>query len=238
MVIAAEGVPAVKVGQRMMRLPDESQHSQIGDDSYSGRISRHLAEALRLRRSALVREPSATGSIEVFVEYLPPPLRLVVFGAGPDALPLVRQAKALGWHVSVVDGRPHHARAERFPLADAVLVAPPREAPAAAGVSERSAVVVMTHSYEQDKSLLRELLRSPPDYIGQLGPRSRTERMLAELAAEGAVPLEPAALHYPIGLDIGGETPEEIALAIVAQIKAVLAGRPGGTAGPAPRRHP
>jgi xanthine/CO dehydrogenase XdhC/CoxF family maturation factor len=86
----------------------------------------------------------------------------------------------------------------------------------------------MTHSYEQDKSLLRELLRSPPDYIGQLGPRSRTERMLAELAAEGAVPLEPAALHYPIGLDIGGETPEEIALAIVAQIKAVLAGRPGG----------
>jgi len=110
--------------------------------------------------------------------------------AGPDAVPLVRIAKEVGWHVTVVDGRSHYA-AGALPLADALIVAEPTEAPGAAGVTPRSAVVVMTHSYEQDKSLLRALLRSPPAYVGQLGPRSRTERILASWRRRPANRLRP-----------------------------------------------
>jgi xanthine/CO dehydrogenase XdhC/CoxF family maturation factor len=227
-VIGAQGMTAVAVGQRLVRFPDESQSSDIGDPVLAGGISGDLSAALAQRRSGLVRRDVAGGSAEVFVECLAAPQRLVVFGAGPDALPLVALAKELGWHVTVADGRSHYARRDRFTLADAVVAIEPRQAIAAAAVDARCAVVVMTHSYDQDKALLGELLRDPPAYVGQLGPRNRTERILAELAQEGCSPLSTAALHYPVGLDIGGETPEEIALAIVAQIRAVLAGRPGG----------
>ena len=227
-VIGAPQAPGVSIGQRLVIFPDGREWTDVSDGRLAAALARDLAEVLRLGRSALVTHEVGAGRVEVFLEHVPPPLRLVVFGAGPDALPLVRIAKEMGWHVSVVDGRSHYARRERFPLADAVIVAEPRDAPAAAGVGPRSAVVVMTHSYEQDKMLLGELLRSPPAYVGQLGPRSRTERMLGELAEAGGEPLDAAALHYPIGLDIGADNPEEIAVAVLAEIKAALAGRTGG----------
>ena len=160
--------------------------------------------------------------MEVFIEYLAPPQRLVIFGAGHDVQPLVRLAAELGWPITVADERPHYARPERFPLADAVLAVDAAEALAAAGVDGESAVVVMTHSYDQDRRLLAQLLRRPPRYLGQLGPRSRTERILAELRDAA-----PEALHYPMGLDIGGGEPAQVALSIMAEIQAVLAGRDG-----------
>lgn len=227
-VIGTRQAAGVSVGQRLLIFPDGREWTDVGDGNLCAALARELAEVLRLGRSSVATHEVGEGRVDVFLEHVAPPLRLVVFGAGPDALPLVRVAKEMGWHVSVADGRSHYARRERFPLADAVIVAEPRDAPGAAGVGPRSAVVVMTHSYEQDKLLLGELLRSPPAYLGQLGPRSRTERMLAELAAEGGEPLRAAALHYPIGLDIGADNPEEIAVAVLAEIKAALAGRSGG----------
>ena len=227
-VIASHLAPGAGVGQRLLIFPNGREWADVADDDLASSLARDLVEVLHLGRSSLVTHDVGAGRVDVFLEYVPPPLRLVVFGAGPDAVPLVRIAKEVGWHVTVVDGRSHYARRERFPLADALIVAEPTEAPGAAGVTPRSAVVVMTHSYEQDKNLLRALLRSPPAYVGQLGPRSRTERILGELAEEAGEPLEATALHYPIGLDIGGDNPEEIAVAILAEIKSVLAGRTGG----------
>jgi len=227
-VIAAPPGSGASVGQRLAIFPDGTEWTDVGEATLAANLARDLVEALRQGRSSLATYESADGRVEVFLEHVPPPLRLAVFGAGPDALPLVRMAKELGWHVSVVDGRSHYARRDRFPLADAVIVAEPREAPAAAGVGPRSAAVVMTHSYEQDKALLGELLRSAPAYVGQLGPRARTERMLAELAEAGGAPLDATALHYPIGLDIGANNPEEIAIAILAEIQAAFSGRSGG----------
>jgi xanthine dehydrogenase accessory factor len=169
--------------------------------------------------------------ILAFVEVLDPPLRLVVCGAGHDAIPLVRAASVLGWNVSVVDDRPALLNRDRFPEAKAfVAVEEPAEAAKAAGVDERTFVVVMTHNFLRDKAYIRSLLGSPAAYVGMLGPAARSERLLMELRDEGVEVGDEARgrIHGPAGLDLGGEGPEEIAQAILAEIVAVKRRRAGG----------
>ena len=182
-----------------------------------------LREAVRLGRSTSKRYETGFGYVDVFLEVLQPRVRLVIFGADHDALPVVELAKNLGWHATVVDTRARAASVERFQAADAVLLIRPEETLARINLSERTMVVVMTHNYLHDLELLRQLLPLPLRYLGCLGPRPRTERLLLECAPDVAM----ANLHAPIGLDIGAETREEIALSIVSEIKAVLSQRTG-----------
>lgn len=151
---------------------------------------------------------------------------LVVCGAGDDAQPLVRLGKETGWHVTVVDTRPAYANVGRFPTADRVLVAPVPELIDRIALDGRTFVVVMTHRYVDDREFLRALLPRDFPYLGQLGPRVRTERLLAELALPE--PLR-AKLHAPVGLDLGGNEPETVALAILAEMQARLNDRPPGS---------
>ncbi len=239
-VIATSGC-GVRVGERLLLGPDGGRAGALGAGgegseggeagevgAFAARVAQDLAAVLREGCGACRRYAVGAGWAEVFLELLPPPLRLVVFGAGHDAVPVVRFAKALGWHVTVADGRAHYARRERFPEADAVLVSEADDPLRGCGVSADAAVVLMTHSLEQDRVLLGRLLRAPPRYLGQLGPRARTERLLAALAeAEPALRKRAELVHAPIGLDIGAENPEEIALAIVGEIRAAFAGRSG-----------
>ena len=164
---------------------------------------------------------SRSGGLEhegaLLTESLLPPPALVVFGAGHDAVPLVRIAKEVGWHVTVVDGRSAYARADRFPDADAVLVSPPSRP---IEIEEGASVVLMTHSFNHDAAILRWLPRA--GYVGILGPIHRTHRLLREQGLDGE------GLYAPVGLDLGAEGPDEIALAIVAEIQAVRRGRVGG----------
>jgi len=153
----------------------------------------------------------------ILVEELTPPPALVLFGAGHDAVPLVRIAGDLGWSVTVVDGRAAYAQAGRFPGAR-VVVAPPSKA---VEIEDGAAVVLMTHSFNHDADILRWLPKDLP-YVGVLGPIHRTHRLLDELGIDGG------HLHAPVGLNLGAEGPDEIALAIVAEILAVRKGRPGG----------
>lgn len=159
-----------------------------------------------------------------FVEYVAPPPSLMVFGAGDDAQPLVEMAATLGWYVTVADGRSNLARAERFPGAARVVGVEAALAEAGAG----DAAVLMTHSYEQDRVILRGLLGRKLRYLGVLGPRARTERLVESLARELGIPVEAAMgrLHSPVGLDLGGHAPATIALSIAAELQAVFAGRP------------
>ena len=163
----------------------------------------------------------------VFLQTVPPPTALVIFGAGDDVRPLVRFARELGWHVTVADPRPAFATPERFPEADAVVVARPEDAPARVPLGTDTLAVIMTHHYRHDLPLLRALLPRPRAYLGLLGPRKRAERILSDLAAQGFVasPEMRARLHAPVGLDLGADDPEEVALAILAEMKAVLSGR-------------
>lgn len=160
---------------------------------------------------------------DVFIEELMPPMRLLIFGAGDDAVPLTQLGNFLGWRIVVLDGRAHYARDEKFPLADEVVV---RTAGSPAPhIDEWTVAVVMTHSYTQDLDVLRSLIGQSLQYLGVLGPRKRTEQLLADLSisAEAA----PEMLHMPMGLDLGGDGPEQVALAVVAEIQSVLSGRTG-----------
>jgi xanthine/CO dehydrogenase XdhC/CoxF family maturation factor len=216
-VIASDGPLAV--GARRMRDGAGWAWPALNEQVRQG-----LADVLRQGKSALRRYRGEWGEVEVFLEYLAPPRRLVVFGAGHDVQPLVRMASLLGWTVTVVDGRSHFARAERFPEAERVVCAHPRE-PLPPGVHlDGAAVAIMTHSLTQDFHWLQAALGSGAAYIGQLGPRDRTERLLADMGALPALD----RLHYPMGLDLGGDTPESVAMAILAEITAVFNGRQGG----------
>lgn len=156
----------------------------------------------------------------VFTERVAPPPSLAVFGAGDDARPLVRLAKEVGWHVAVVDSRPAYASRERFPEADRVV-------PEMAALEPGAFAVLMTHRYTEDVRLLRFLLSEPAAYVGVLGPRKRTERILAELRQGGFSPPAEAMgrLYAPVGLDLGSTTPESIALSILSEIQGRLGQR-------------
>jgi len=172
--------------------------------------------------AADLEDPASAGTIIAAAKGLPP-LRLLVCGAGHDAIPLVRQASELGWHVVVVDVRKALLTAERFPGAAEFTSPDPAVAAEALAPDERTAVILMNHNYLRDIAYLRSFLQTPLDYLGVLGPRGRTEQMLAEIGAPEAI----ARLHAPAGLDIGADGPEEVAHAIIAEILAVTRRREG-----------
>ena len=202
-----------------------------GNHLWSSTSSSSSPELIDIARRQLLAGRSAslplTGGIEIFVEYLPPPPALTLFGGGDDAQPLVRLASELGWLVTVIDSRPAYATAARFPEAHAVHICPPAKAVANAILDARSLVVVMTHRYLDDTPILRDLLPRPLAYLGMLGPKKRAEKIFADLARDGLAITSDmrARLHGPVGLDLGGGTPEEVALAILAEIQAVRSGR-------------
>lgn len=171
------------------------------------------------------------GKAALLIEPLLPPIALYLFGAGYDAVPLAQLAGELGWRVTVADHRPSYARAERFPWARQVLLAQPGHLPEDLQFDNRSCAVIMSHNYLQDQALLRDLLGAPLAYLGVLGPHQRTQRLLADLLKEEIAPSDEqtARLFSPVGLDIGAETAEEIALSILGEIQAALTSRQGGS---------
>lgn len=174
--------------------------------------------------------PPGTDPQTVFHDQVPAPTRLVVLGAGDDAQPVVALAVQLGWHVTVADSRSAFATVARFPAARAIIVAPAAETAMRVPLGPATHAVIMTHRYREDAALLRALLPLPLAYLGLLGPRHRTERLLEEINRTG-FPVRPEwrhRLHAPVGLDLGGTTPETVALSIIAEIQARLAGRNGG----------
>jgi xanthine dehydrogenase accessory factor len=181
---------------------------------------------MEVAREALTR--CTTGPLHghvtgAFVEYIAPPPALWVFGAGDDAQPLVEFAATLGWHVLVADGRSQLARSERFPQAARTMALDA----ALAEVAPEDAAVIMTHSYEQDRTALATLLRLGLKYLGILGPRARTERLVADVAPQVGLSAAQclSRLHSPVGLDLGAHFPAAIALSIAAELQAVLSGR-------------
>lgn len=171
--------------------------------------------------------PTVAASPGIYRETIPPPHALVIYGAGDDAQPLATLAKQIGWHVTVADPRAAFATKARFPLVDACIVGATETLVEKTPPEPAASVVVMTHHYIHDVPLLRALLPRPLRYLGLLGPRKRAEKILADLTAEGVVitPGQRDRLHAPVGLDLGADAPAQVALAIVAEIQATLAGR-------------
>lgn len=187
----------------------------------------HVDDALVAGRRGIVRE---IGAVEVAFEVVMPAVRLIVCGTGPDAAPVARFASQLGWDVTVVDHRPlTDAYSTRFPGTRVVECAEAVRLAEVVRLTPRSAAVIMSHHFARDRDYVQALLAADVAYLGVLGPRARTERMIAELTtSSGTPPTIGDRFFAPVGMDIGGEGPDAIALAIISQVSAVASGRAGG----------
>jgi xanthine/CO dehydrogenase XdhC/CoxF family maturation factor len=169
-------------------------------------------------------------TLPIYCETLAPPQRLFVLGAGDDARPVVTMAAQLGWRVIVAEGRPQLTRADRFPDAERVLTT---TSVADLAIVASDAVVIMTHSYEQDRALLTGVLGGSeiPGYIGLLGASHRSSLLLSEAAAALGFSISDCCdrVWAPVGLDLGGDGAEAIALAVIAEIHAWREGRLGAS---------
>jgi len=218
----------ISPGSRIVVRRDGEPQGSLGDPAADVEAIAAARELLGAERSEV---RTLARGVRVFVEVLEPPLRLLVCGAGHDAIPLVRAARNLGWDPIVVDDRPGLLQHERFPEASGfVPVVSPEHVGKVAAIDGRTHAVVMTHNFLRDKEYLRSLLDSDAGYIGMLGPSARTQRLVMDLADEGVdiTDADRDRIHGPAGLDLGAEGPEEIAQAIVAEIVAVRHGRQGG----------
>lgn len=224
-VIRSEG--ETELGARALLYPDGTSRSESGFyRMFCGPdVVGELRAAVRRGGSGVRRYETEHEVIEVFIEVIEPQLPLVIIGAGDDALPVVTLAQNLGWHTTVVDTRSRPAMVERFNEADEVVLCRAEDVCDRVRLNDRTAVVLMTHNYLQDLEILKTLLNTPLLYLGCLGPRQRTEQMLLEISEEIAFLKQ---LYAPAGLDIGADTPMEVAFSIVSEIKAVVAGREGG----------
>ncbi|WP_243443454.1 XdhC family protein [Psychrobacter sp. JCM 18903] len=162
------------------------------------------------------------------IQRLQPQIRLLICGAGNDVMPLVTMAKMQDWHVTVVDSRAQYATQRRFPQADSVMVLALDDSDTLLKLSKNAAIALMSHSLSQDRARLGVLLEHANHYkyLGQLGPRYRTERLIEEISTRLTNPaslnLGIKKLHYPIGYKLGGDGPEALALGIMAQVNAVV----------------
>jgi len=201
--------------------------------------------ALFAHRTSGVRDyPALEDGSVVFLEYVQPTIHLILFGAGFDARPVCQLAASLGWQVEVTDECVAHIAPVFFPGADKLSLCGRERVAHDFAVTPYTACVLMSHNYAYDRDVLRKLLNSSSPYIGLLGPRKRFDRMLEEFRLVGIELSERdfQRIHSPIGLDIGAEAPDEIAVSIIAEIQSKFARRAGGflrdNAGPIHQRQP
>ena len=222
--------PGVPVGARLLVRPGEDRRGSTGVSALDDELELRARDALASGRTEALSFMVSGYQVRAFIESVLPPPRLLVCGAGHDAIPVVKLASELGWRTVVVDDRSDFLDRARFPGAGELVEAQPGEAAAKAGFDRRCFALVMSHNYLRDRDYLKSFLGSDVAYIGMLGPQARTERLLADLATEGIVASSErlSVIHGPAGLDLGSEGPEEIAVAIVAEVLAVTRAREGG----------
>jgi xanthine dehydrogenase accessory factor len=188
-------------------------------------------KVLEERQSAFKNYVTAGINITAFIEIIQPVISLVIFGAGNDVQPLARMASILGWNVTMIHGKQFGTGNLQIDGSCKVVLSKAGNALDHVDLDNRTVFVLMTHNYNYDYQVMRELLQKDVAYIGVLGPAKKVARMTEELKNEGmtVTELNQTRIHAPVGLDIGAETPEEIALSVLSEIKAVLAGRKGGS---------
>lgn len=227
------GMPAVVMtvtASEHSQFRNGSHYLYTGDDRAGANIlpPELLAGAAAVLSSGKSRSMVLTvggQTVKVFFGMVRPARRLLIIGAGPDAVPVTEAAALLGWETTVADYREASARADRFPAAARVIHVTPEALPESVDPAAMDAAVLMTHNLDYDQRYLAQLAERPPAYIGLLGPAARKRQLLDGL--EGRAGAIENNVYGPVGLDIGGELPEEIALSLVAEIQAVLHERTG-----------
>ena len=228
-VAVATIVKGEPLGGKLLVLPDESVGT-LGDATLDAQAAVDARELLVEERSETrtYAVGSTAATVEIFLETFPSPPTLLIFGAVHVAQPLTRFAKALGFDVIVTDARATLATADRFPDADRIVVAWPDEALAQIHVRSNTYVAILTHDPKFDEPALLGVLGTAAPYVGAVGSRKTNEDRRQRLLDAGLEADQLARVRGPIGLDIGADTPEEMAIAILAEIVAQRHGRTGG----------
>lgn len=212
----------------MLVFSDGQSTSSLGSSVLDQLV---VADALKLmprRQGRVFAYATEHGSAEVFVEVYPPPPHLIIFGGVHVAIPLVSFAKTLGFRVTMVDARAKFANRQRFPRADDIIVAWPDEAVSRLKLDTSTFVAILTHDPKIDEPALKSVLGTPVAYVGAIGSRKTHAERFERMARQGVGAALLRQVYAPIGLDLGAESPEEIALSIMAEIVAVQHGASAG----------
>ncbi len=224
-VFSVEGKIDLKIGSRYLIYPDDTIKTDIENLDLKNAIANDTITAKNTGKSTVNKYHLPSSSVTVFIEVIKPPTSLIVFGADRDALPVVKLAKAIGWQVTVVDCRALAETDRRFAIADRIILTSRDILNQQISVDEKTVTVVMTHNYFDDREIIKFLLPTSIPYLGVMASKNRIAKIIQELNPPQS---QLAKLYSPIGLDIGADTPAEIASAIVAEIQAVLANRNAG----------
>lgn len=194
-------------------------------------LMQDIKETLTVKKSSFKSYQQNDNTFNAFLSFISPPISLVIVGAGNDAIPLQSIAETLGWEVTIVDGRHTYAKIERFSSACQIIVSKPEKVLQQIPIDEKTVFVLMTHNYNYDYAILKALLGKNILYIGALGPKKKLDNMITDLKAENIFLNEKQKniLYGPVGLELGAETPAEIALSITAEIMSVMNNKKGGS---------
>jgi xanthine/CO dehydrogenase XdhC/CoxF family maturation factor len=210
----------------MFQYENEAQFlSKFGEFDSAKTILKDIQAVLENRKSAFKKYATAESELGLFIEYLPPNMHLVLYGSNYDIYPFAKLVKEVGWKVSVV-GALKKLDKSLFSVANSVISNKTGEAE----IDENTALILMAHDYKTDYNNLKKALISKAGYVGVLGPKKRFDKMIKQMKEEKfEYPAESfSKIHAPVGLDIGATTPEEIAVSIMAEIRAFFAKRNGG----------
>lgn len=217
-------------GEKLLLTANNEILTPLSNARLNDLIKPELEKVFSTRKSEARSFTFENTALEIFVELIQPSISLMIFGGGFDARPVSHLAKSMGWEVMVTDECVAHIAPVFFPTADKLSLCHREFIDRDFSITPFTACVLMSHNYEYDRDVLKKLLASPTPYIGILGPRKRFDKMLAEFETEGIrVSTDDFhRIHSPIGLDIGAEAPDEIALSIVSEIQSKFSNRSGG----------
>ncbi|MEP6738697.1 MAG: XdhC/CoxI family protein [Chryseolinea sp.] len=218
------------VGHKLLCSEEEILVGNITDELIKEKVIADLKALFRGNASKGKKYHGLNGEVDVFIELIQPTISLIIFGGGFDARPVSNLAKSLGWDVTVTDECVAHIAPIFFPTADKLSLCQRSFIDRDFSITPYTACILMSHNYEYDRDVLKKLVNTDSPYIGILGPRKRFNKMLDEFRISG-IELSPDVLglvHSPIGLDIGAEAPDEIAVSIIAEIQSKFSNRPGG----------
>jgi xanthine dehydrogenase accessory factor len=218
------------VGEKIIARATGEIRNYFSNVVLSNVVKNDLLELFNTKKSEAKTFTTPDGEAEVFMELVQPSVSLIIFGGGFDARPVSQLAKTLGWDVQVTDECVAHIAPLFFPTADKLSLCHRDFIDRDFEITPFTACVLMSHNYDYDRDVLKKLIKTETPYIGILGPRKRFDKMLVEFSAQG-LPLQDEdihRIHSPIGLDIGAETPDEIAVSIIAEIQGKFVNRSGG----------
>jgi len=228
-VVSASGSTPREEGAKMLVRPDGSIFGTIGGGSLEARVIKEAIEVIKRgkpKRHHFTLTAKGAGELgmicggdtEVFIEPILTQPTLCIFGGGHIALALTKMGRLCGFKIAVIDDRPEFAQAERFPEAEVILAEDFTRAFSKLKIDKLSYIVIVTHGHRHDEVVLEWAVGTTAKYIGMIGSKTKNETIFNHLRARGISKEQLDRVHAPIGLEIGAQTPEEIAVSILAEV--------------------